>query len=393
MTVMRKLLILVFSLILFISLIRVSNQQTTYTLISEIDTSKKYASNMLYKWSVRVSPVPPVTTIVFEFSWMQPLKNTTDPNTGRAVVYAKTPTTSVGKTHTITVKSEAGLFAPQTFTINTEVGVYPEIECYKNQFYNPEGSDDIVIYVMPVETDYQVSVVPTTWDIVAVRTSDKYTVRGGSPTEVSLGKYKVIFNLGDSSVVKGTYNVTVTLTLVKSGITFVAVPNSVIVNVGDPIIIAKAVCGDRESYIVVQPSGERNTASALFIPKGTQEILVEFYDTKLNPLVPQTYDFRIYTPTGTAEYPETLLVEQDSTVPNRFHIYFTFSEASYDLEVEAQRGVLYLPFHETIKINTEIAGVKIFEWILNPYFALGLVIFILAIALSVRKRVKKNEKE
>jgi hypothetical protein len=390
---MKKLLILALSFILFTSLIRISNQQTTYTLISEIDTSKTYASNMLYKWSVRVSPVPPVTTIVFEFSWMQPLRNTTDPNTGRAYVYAKTPTTSVGKTHTITVKSEAGLFAPQTFTINTEVGVYPEIECYKNQFYNPEGSDDIVIYVMPVETDYQVSVVPTTWDIVAVRTSDKYTVRGGSPTEVSLGKYKVIFNLGDSSAVKGTYNVTVTLTLVKSGITFVAVPNSVIVNVGDPIIIAKAVCGDRESYIVVQPSGERNTASALFIPKGTQEILVEFYDTKLNPLVPQTYDFRIHTPTGTAEYPETLLVEQDSTVSNRFHIYFTFSEASYDLEVEAQRGVLYLPFHETIKINTEIAGVKIFEWILNPYFALGLVIFILAIALSVRKRVKKNEKE
>jgi len=390
---MKKLIILVFSFILFTSLIRVSNQQTTYTLISEIDTSKTYASNMLYKWSVRVSPVPPVTTIIFEFSWMQPLRNTTDPNTGRAYVYTKTPQTSVGKTHTITVKSEAGLFAPQTFTINTEVGVYPEIECYKNQFYNPEGTDDIVIYVMPVETDYHVSVVPTTWDIVAVRTSDKYTVRGGSPTEVSLGKYKVIFNLGDSSTVKGVYNVTVTLTLVKSGITFVAVPNSVIVNVGDPIIIAKAICQDRESYIVTQPSGERNTASALFIPKGTQEILVEFYDTKLNPLVPQTYDFRIHTPTGTAEYPETLLVEQDNSIPNRFHIYFVFSEASYDLEVEAQRGVLYLPFHETIKINTETAGLKILEWILNPYFILFFLFIILVIALSVRKRVKKNEKE
>jgi hypothetical protein len=391
---MKKLLILVFSFILFTSLIRVSNQQTTYTLISEIDTSKTYASNMLYKWSVRVNPVPPVTTIIFEFSWMQPLRNTTDPNTGRAYVYAKTPPTSVGKTHTITVKSEARLFASQTFTINTEVGVYPEIECYKNQFYNPRGSDDIVIYVKPIETDYNVSVTPTQWDVlVAVRVSDKYTVKGEAPKEVSLGRYKVIFNLGDYPTVKGTYNITVAISLVKSGITFVAVPNSVIVNVGDPIIIAKAICGDRESYIVVQPSGERNTASALFIPKGTQEILVEFYDTKLNPLVPQTYDFKIHTPTGTAEYPETLLVEQDNSIPNRFHIYFIFSEASYDLEVYATYGTLYLPFHETIKINTEIVGPKILEWILNPYFMLGFLVFILAILLSIRKRVKKNEKE
>ena len=365
-----------------------------YTLISEIDTSITYASNTLYTWSVRVSPVPNVTTIIFKPSWMTEIRNTTDPNTGRAIFYAKTPPTAQGKSHTITFSSPENLFQPLTLTIKTEIGITSKITYYSTQFYNPEGVDDIIIYVEPIETDYGVGVTPTTWDITAKK-SDGSIYKGNIWGEVSTGKWQIYFNLGDSSSVVSTYEIKVALSLSQSGITYVTVPNTASVNVGTPKIIAKAISDvdNKESWIVMDPSGYRNTASALFISKGVEYIYVEFYDTKLHPITPTDYDFILYTSTGKVSFKDNSLYVETTELPNRFKIWYLFTESSYDLEVYCKRGIIYDEFRETLKINTEKKGFNIWDWILNPYFMILVLFILMVIAFSVKGKAKKRKEE
>lgn len=371
-------------LLSFMACINHANAQA-YTIYPEFSTTTTYASNTLYKWTVRLSATGVVTTISFSFSWLaSPVTNTTDPSTGRASVWVKTPKTDQGKTHTITVSSPDNLFTSQTYTIQIEKGVYPKLTYYQKQFFNPEGSDDMIIYVEPVETDYYISVEPTTWNVIAKGPIG--TVTGSSPTLVSVGKYKVIFDLGNSISCTGNYQITVTVT--KSN--YISVPEVAVVSVGTPKIIAKVVSPDnKEAWIVMDPSGTRNEYSGIFVTKGIEYLYVEFYDTKLNPLAPDNYDFILHTPSGDVRYSDySLYVEKVSN--NRFQIWFRFTEASYDLTVIAKKGILYDTFQETIRINTEQKGFNIWDWILNPYFMIAVLFFVLLLIFSAKKRVKKE---
>lgn len=362
-----------------------------YTLYPTINTQQPYASNTYYTWSAYIYPRTPGRTVNFNFSWLKETYNVLTDETGTAKVNVKTPTISPTqiKTHTITISSPDKIFASVTLTIQIEIGIYPFLEYYSEQFYDPTaegGVEGITLYVYPRETDSNTPVEPTLYDAVIKETGLK-----GVWQQIDAYKYKVVFKTSTT----GKYNIEVRLSKTVGSITYVSVPASATVTLGPPKYCVKVVAPNgAQSYVGYDLSNKKVTAD-LHIGKGTEYLLVYFYTMKNRTVDPPTVDFIVVGTTGTTfQYsypPGTEYLYAEKIGPGQWKVWHIFEETAYDLTVIAKGGILFQDFRETLKLSTVKPPPDIWSFIYSPVFMIPAFIIGLYLIRSLFKKKKKSE--
>lgn len=387
-------LLLTILLLYILPIFSVCYSQQDYNIVSKIPT-ETLASNTLYEWEVIVyfsgTTTPVVGTYTtFVFSWLSEPKYALTDAQGIAVITdVKTPSISEGKTQTITISAGT---ASIEVTINIDVGIFPKLEYYSQQFYDPTTKEGLTFYVNTIDTEYLAPLKPDTLSATAKHQSG--TTFTGVPTEESVGKYKLIF----FTDLTGTYEVSVSL--LKQG--YVSMTEEVTVMLGKPRLTVKVNIVGEESWVGYEPSYTEKVTSELIVDKHQYQIDVYIYNTKGYevPVYFHEIDFIIHGMVSgnvySLHYENTagalpLYAEPVGEEPtSHWRILFELTEISYDLNVKIDKGVVYWQFDETLKLSTLGRSPDWLTFLYHPWFILAVVVITVYLILTIKKR-KKNE--